>query len=247
MNIIVLQYGKPWEAVASTSLIKGLRWRHEGCSITWATSPENYPLFQFNNRLSEICVGYGPFSGKFDIAINLTPTEEAGSVLKNLSATSKHGFIFESDKIRVTNQENEKYIEVLRNEQTTTKNILQILYRLSDLKWKGEGYDLAYYPKNRMKKRKTGVAVIDESLRVFVKENLSLDYSQLWHVPLRTNLLKRIDEINRVKHLITDDLFCAHVGIAMHKHVEFLDKINLNMNIEFFGKGYHHRIHHAAE
>lgn len=242
MNFLVLHHGESWQAVASTSLIRGLKWRYPDCHITWATSSENYPLFQYNERLNDICVGYGPFKGEFDVAINLCPVAEAAEALAATKASSKRGIISEANRLKTTSVENEDILEVLLGERRTSKHILQMYYRLAGERWKGEGYDLAYYPRNKMKKRKTGIAVADPNLRSFVKDNLRLDYSELWHVPMRANLLKRIDELNRVKHLITDDLFCAHIGIATRKHVEFLDTKNLNMTVEFFSKGHHHRI-----
>jgi hypothetical protein len=242
MNFLILHYGESWQAVASTSLIRGLKKRYADCQIAWATCPENISLYQYNERLSDVYVGFGPFKGNFDVAINLSPSLAAIEAIEKTKASSKLGFVMNAGKIVVSDPKNEDILEVLLGKRKTTKHILQMYYRLAGLRWKGEGYDLAYYPRNKMKKRKTGIAVADNELRSFVKDNLQLDYSELWHVPLRTNLLKRIDELNRVKHLITDDLFCAHVGIATRKHVEFLDKKGLNMSLEFFSKGHHHRI-----
>lgn len=242
MHFLVLHHGEPWQAVASTSLIRGLKRTEASCQITWATSPENYPLFQYNERLTDVCVGYSPLKGSFDVAINLIPSVSSGEMLAKTDAVSKLGFIEAKGKVTTIHPENDDILRVFLGERSTTKHILQMYYRLAGMRWRGEGYDLAYFPRNKMKRRKTGIAVGDNELRAFVKENLKLDFSDLWHVPLRENLLKRIDEINRVKHLITDDLFCAHVGIATRKHVEFLDTKNLNMGIEFFNKGHHHRI-----
>jgi len=247
MKFLVIHNGEPWQSLAATSLIRGLKHRHENCLIDWATSVDSYCLFQFNKNLSEVYIGLGPFKGSYDVAINLTPTIEAVNSLEKISAISKIGFIKKNDHVGVSDSENEYMLQVFSGKENTSKNIFQMYYRLADMKWKGEGYDLSYFPRNRMKKRRTGIAVKDVSLRSYVKENLNLDYSELWHVPLRSDLLKRIDEINRVKHLITDDLFCVHAGIAMRKHVEFLDMNNFNMSIEFFSKGHSYKIDHGPK
>lgn len=242
MNFLISHYGEPWQAVAATSLIKGLRAKHADCKISWATTSECFHLYQYNRNLEDVYVGPGSIKGGFDVAINLTPTMEAVKALDGTEASQKIGFVLSKGNVAPFVPENEDILEVLLGNRRTNKHILQMYYRLAGLRWRGEGYDFAYYPRNKMKKRKTGIAVSDPNLRSFVKDNLSLEYSEIWHVPLRTNLLKRIDEINRVKHLITDDLFSAHIGIATRKHVEFLDINNLNMSIEFFNKGHHHRI-----
>lgn len=247
MNYLVLHHGEAWQAVAATSLIRGLKRRDPTCSIVWATSVECRPIFEYNNKLSEAHVGYGPFKGNFDVAINLTPSEESASAMKESQAVEKFGFILDNGRVSVTHQENQYILDVFSGKISTQNHILQLYYRVAGMKWRGEGYDLSYYPRNKVKKKKTGVAVSDPSLRLFVKENLKLDHSELWHIPMRSNIFKRIDEINRVKHIITDDLLCAHIGIATRKHVEFLDTNDLNMSIEFFSKGYHHRINNGSQ
>lgn len=247
MRFLILHHGDPWQSLAATSLIKGLSKRYPDCSLSWATSSESYPLYQFNQRLENIFVGKGPFKDKYDVTINLTPTEECARAMQETEAAERRGFVLQDSCLTTSEKSNDEFLPVLLGEASSSKNILQIYFRLAGMRWKGDGYDMSYYPRNKMKKSKTGIAVSDDSLRTFVKENLELDYSELWHVPLRSNLLKRIDEINRVKHLITDDLFCVHAGIAMRKHVEFLDTQNLNMSIEFFSKGNHHRIGHELK
>lgn len=244
ITILVLQYGEPWLNIASTSLIKALHKIYDNLSLDWATSQNSYCLFQHNPRIRDVMAGYGPFYNHYDIVINLTPTKEACSVMNNIKANKKIGFGETSGNIVYLNEEAEEGLKVLKYDYISERNILQILFRIAGLRWKGEGYDLTYYPKNKMKKNKTGIAIRDDDLRQYVKNNLNLKNSDIWHVPLKKNLLKRIDEINRCKRIVTDDLFTVHVSIAMRKHVEFIDKKRLNINMEFFGNGNHIRLDH---
>ena len=241
MEILVLQFGEPWYALASTSLIRGLLDEYPKSHIVWATSAENYSLFQYNKNISELCVGLGSSRGKYDIAINLNPSVESCEALASLDCKDKRGFVANGKDVSVHNEDAAECLDIMSRGKRTSRNILQVAARLAGIKWKGCGYDLCYYPKNKTKRRKTGVAVSHGEMRQFIKDNLQLDHSEIWHVPMRRDLLKRIDEINRVKYLITDDLFCVHAAIALRKHVEFIDLHNHNMEIEFFGRGNRHR------
>lgn len=243
MKTLVICHGEPWEALASTTLIKSLQREDERLRLTWVSRPDTSCLFKYNSNIDELHENT-ILHDKFDRAINLTPTEAAGRILSEVEASEKLGYSYSSDGIQPLNEGAAEVMPILRGEETK-RNYFQVMFRIADMTWKGEGYDFSYYPRNKMKKRKTGVAISDDSLREFIKTNLELNQSELWHVPMREDLLKRIDEINRVRQLITDDLFTAHAGIAMRKDVEFLDTQGLNMSIEFFGKGSHYRISHA--
>lgn len=244
---VILQYGEPWISVASTALIKAMHNHHPRLTLDWASDSESYCLFQHNSRIRDLMAGHGPFHNRYDIAINLTPTDEACDTLAAIDAEKKLGFVKNGNSIGCLNSEAEEGLCVLKEGASSERHILQILFRIAGLRWRGEGYDLAYYPKNKMKKGKTGIAIEDEDLRKYVKENLDLKKSELWHVPLKQNLLKRIDEINRCKYIVTDDLFTVQAAIAMRKHVEFLDSKGLNIKMEFFGNGNHIRLNNEKE
>lgn len=246
-KIVILQYGEPWVTLVSTSIIKAINSKYDKSSIDWATTTDSYPLLQYNSRIRDIMVGYGPFHSQYDIAINLSPTKEACSTISNIDSKIKLGFGEVEGDIGYLNSEAKEGFEVLYKGIPSERHILQIIFRIAGLKWRGEGYDLAYYPKNKMKKGKTGIAISDSRLRKYVKNNLQLSKSELWHVPMKQNLLKRIDEINRCKRIVTNDLFSAHAAIAMRKHVEFLDDKRLNMGIEFFGNGNHIKFEYEQE
>lgn len=242
MDIVVYQFGDPWYALASTSLVHGLRFAYPGCKIRWVTSEENFPLFAYNRRLTDVSIGENAPNSRCDLAVNLTPSPACCQAMKAGDFCDRRGFVFNKENVGVSDSSMLDILEVANGRQKTTKHVLQIIYSLAGLKWRGEGYDLSYYPRNKMRKTKTGVAVVDDSLRQFIWDGLKLEYSSLWHIPMKKNLLKRIDEINRVKRIITNDWFCLHASIALKKHVEFVDDQDYNMSVEFFGSGNHYRI-----
>jgi len=246
-KIVILQYGEPWTTLVSTSMIKAINKKYDKASIDWATTSSSYPLLQYNSRIRDVLVGYGQFYNQYDIAINLSPTREACLTMNNIESKIKLGFGEVEGNVSYLNNDAKEGFDVLYKGLPSDRHILQIIFRIAGLKWRGEGYDLAYYPKNKMKKGKTGIAISDSKLRKYVKSNLQLNQSELWHVPMKQDLLKRIDEINRCKRIVTNDLFSAHAAIAMRKHVEFLDDKRLNMGIEFFGNGNHIKFEYEQE
>ena len=78
--------------------------------------------------------------------------------------------------------------------------------------------------------------------RLSLGKAISLCNIFLKYVRIRKRILKSIDEVNRCKTIITDDMFIVHAALALRKKVHFLDINNLNMNIEFFGQGQHYHI-----
>jgi len=226
---IVLHYGPSWEALAATSLIKRLVQEHGGkLRLDWATTNESYPLFKYNSRIENLFIGEPTSTDSYDVIYDLSRNEQSTKICEALQGSAC--------------SVKDSYCYAYLAGERVDSHVLQVLFKLAGLSWRGEGYDLAYYPKNKVKKGKTGVAISRDDLRSYVKDNLQLSLSELWHIPLRKNLLKRIDEINRCKRIVTDDLFTAHAAIALRKHVEFLDKDGFHAEIEFFGKGNHLRL-----
>ncbi|HUS49053.1 MAG TPA: hypothetical protein VMZ91_02755, partial [Candidatus Paceibacterota bacterium] len=59
----------------------------------------------------------------------------------------------------------------------------------------------------------------------------------IWHIPYKKNIFKKIDEINRCKEVVTDDMTTFHLSMAMKKYVYFLRSFPSNIKMEFFGSG----------
>ena len=116
-------------------------------------------------------------------------------------------------------------------------SVLQLYFILSGLTWKGEGYDIGYCPKTKTQKNRIGVCVVNANVRNYVLDNLEIDNKKIWYIPYKKNIFKKMDEINRCKKVITDDLTIFHLAIAMRKYVYYLETFPLNTKLEFFNSG----------
>lgn len=242
MKIAVLNFGEPWLVLASTSLIRGLMKKFPEANISFFVSQESLPVIQFNRKVVPISGYTHNKDVVFDLAVNMTPTVEASDFMAEIDAKTQTGFLERNGDILPINKDAEEYFSIMHEGQSSDRHLLQVLYKLVGLTWRGEGYDLAYYPKNKTNKHRSGIAISHDALRQFVKNNLKLEMSEIYSVPIRKNLLKKMDEINRCMNIITDDLFILHASIALRKNVEFLDTSGLTTRIEFFGRGNYYRI-----
>lgn len=244
MNIAIIYIADPWQTLVATGLISGIKRAFGDCNISWITSNESLCLLSHNPRLSHVSSNIETLKGPFDFVLNLTINLEIAKYLENIRSGARFGFFYhkESNKLDFCDKNAFDYFDSLYRNQYTNKTFIQLLFRTLGITWKGESYSLCYYPKNKSKKDKTGIAIGDNSLRSYVKNNLKLDLTDLWHIPLRKNILKRIDEINRCNIIVTDDIFTAHAAVAMRKMVYFLDTQELSFGLEFFGRGQHYRI-----
>ena len=246
MDVAIIQLGEPWQTLVSTSLIKGIKRVFGSCNLHWTTTQEGYPLLQHNPSIARVSSDIRDHVGPYDFIINLTPNLDVCKHLSGVRTNARFGYIYDENAngIKFANQDARDWNDLLCGNDLieSGKTVLQRMFRVAGMTWRGEGYDLAYYPRNKVKKGKVGIAIADGDLRVFVKRNLELSFNDLWHIPMRKNLLKRIDEINICKNIVTDDLFTLHAGISLRKNVQFLDRKNLKINFEFFGRGQHHRI-----
>lgn len=243
MRIAILNFEQPWHVLSSTSLIRGYRNKYPNASISFFVDNESFSLLQYNKKISSFCGYTSNLQDSYDLAVNMSPSISACNFMLDFTATEKLGFIEKNGSISSLNKDAEEYLSICNKEQKSDKHALQVLYRLCGLTWRGEGYDLSYFPKNKTNKRKTGIAISNNALRQFVKNNLQLQMTEMYPVPMKQNLLRRIDEINRYLYIITDDLFTLHASVALRKNVEFLDTIGINTRIEFFGQGNYYRIY----
>jgi len=241
MKIALLNFQEPWHVLASTSLIRGLLANKES-TMTLFVAHESFPVVQYNNRV-EVVSGYTWSSGqKFDLAINMSPSIEACNFMSEIVSQQKKGFVEKTGLPSPVDRDAEEYFSIMHGNEKSDRHLLQVLFRLCGRTWKGEGYDLSYFPKNKTSKRKTGIAISNDALRQFIKNNLTLQMTEPCHVPMKKDLFKRMDEINRCMYILTDDLFTLHASIALRKNVEYLDVFGLNTRVEFFGKGNYYGI-----
>jgi len=116
-------------------------------------------------------------------------------------------------------------------------NIFQLYFILSGMTWGGEGYDIRYSPKTKTKPNKIGVSVANANIRNYVLDNLDIDKKRICYIPYKKNIFKRMDEINRCKKIITDDLITFHLALSMKKYVYYLETFPLSTKLELFNSG----------
>ena len=230
MNILIFHPGTLSECFVASSINKGLKKVYPDCNIFWVVDEEYKYIFEYSDNVSNV-LSINEFSEDtdrhiYDICINFAPIPAASMPIV---ATDRRGFGFDS--------QSEKYYHCLYKESPLKMNLFQIYFRIAHMSWRGEGYDINYYPKCRSKKNRVGLSIANANLRNFVNEQLNLEMSKLWVVPYKKNVFRRMDEINKCKTIITDDLLTLHAAVALKKSVFFLKTMPISFQMEFFGNG----------
>jgi len=241
MKILIIHLGNIRQLIPATSVIKGIKKKIKNSSISWVVDKKEYKyMFKFNRLIDEV-MSLSELKGKnetFDFLINLYPKL---NFLDCLNVKVLYAFDYNF------NNEFKDFIDVINGEESNyNMNIFQMYYRLAGLTWRGEGYELGYYPRSKSKSNRMGLAVANANLRNYVHDNLlKIDSSnknkiqsmKLWHIPYKKNIFKRMDEINKCNKIITDDLTTFHLSMYLRKYVYFLETIPLNIKLEFFNNG----------
>jgi hypothetical protein len=92
-------------------------------------------------------------------------------------------------------------------------------------------FNINFVNKVKKDRSESGVAIKNDLLRMYVKNAFFADNDRLWHIPIRSNLVKRYSECNAVKSIVTDDIFCALAGYSLGKDVIFLKTHDVFPNI----------------
>ena len=237
MNILVSHSGTPAENAVASSILKGMTKVVSGdTQVTWVVSDRNcLSLFRYNTRCVPVFYqDLMPINHHYDVLINLHPI----CVVPEMTGISFDEAIgFGYDKTL------DIFLDVLYGQTPSKLSLFQIYFKASGMTWRGEGCDIGYYPKSRTNRKKVGLAIANANLRNYVSDRLNLDKISnfkgmtLWHVPYKKNILKRMNEINKCKEIITDDFLTLNLALYLRKHVYFLETISLNTRIEFFGFG----------
>jgi hypothetical protein len=236
MKFLIINFGTLCETFISTCIIKGIYKNHSQESqpeIYWiCNDQESLNILKYNKKIKKVYIkGEVPESllkMNFDRVINLSPEFLPANDL-NILSNDIRGFNFD-DK-------SNKLYDIVYGNVKSNLNIFQIYFKLSGMTWKGEGYDVNYIPRNKSKKNRTGIAIANANLRNYIIDKLKLDITKLWIVPFKKNIFKKIDEINRVNYLITDDFLSMNIGLFVRKNIYFLETIPYNTRLEFFGTG----------
>jgi len=231
MKILILHLGTLSETLVATSLVKGILTRDPQAKITWATISESMDyVLKYNKDVSTI-ISYGDLqklNETFDICINLRPDFPIESC-PDIKAVDALGFGFDKTV--------DSLEDFLNGTKVGNMNQFQIYYKLAGLVWKGEGYDIRYFPQTHTKKNRVGVAVAHANVRNYIIDKLEIESTKLWYIPYKKNIFKRMDEINQCSKIITDDICTFHLALALRKYVYFLKTIPYNLKLELFGSG----------
>ena len=204
--------------------------------ITWIVKDDiNKSLLEYSDNIDKIvtCQDFieKPFSD-YEVFINLHPLFNPTNQI-----SEEFGLTFSKTYGFYQNKESLFFDEILYGNKQTSMNMFQIYFKLAGMLWKGEGYDINYFPKTKSKKNRAGIAVAHANLRNYIIENIDLESMKTWIVPYKKNVFKYMDEINRCKQIITDDTLTLHLALYLRKKVHFLQTINDNIKIELFGQG----------
>jgi len=233
MRIVVAHMGPISELIVASSVNLGIKGKPVETKISWVVADENKYIFKHNKNVDEV-FSEGEFmnrGGEFDLLINLWPSE-----IKT-EATIRDHIGFGSYK------EFEPFKEVLlHNKSIPQMSSQQLYFILAGLRWKGEGYNIPYFPKSRSRKNRVGVAVSNANLRNYVLDKLDLEGSKVWNIPYRKNIFKKMDEVNKCKRIITDDATIFHLSMNLRKYVYLLETIPFNLRIETYGQGETYRV-----
>jgi len=232
MEIVITHLGNISQLIPSISVVKGIKKYDIDMRITWVVDKEEFCYINKYNKDISRTISFDEFISekrKYDLLINLYPyfPEDANIKSTIVNAT---GFYFHSyfDKFKKIFMESEECFDM---------NIFQLYFILSGLTWRGEGYDIRYHPKTKVKSNKIGVSVANANIRNYVLDNLDIDKKKIWYVPYKKNIFKRMDEINRCKKIITDDLITFHLAMSMKKYVYYLETFPLSTKLELFNSG----------
>jgi ADP-heptose:LPS heptosyltransferase len=232
MDIAIAHLGNISQLIPATSVIRGIKKHNLHTKITWVVDKEESCYINKYNKDVSRTIPFNQFvseRGDYDLLVNLYPSFPE-SIKIDFDIRDSTGFYFHSsfDKFKKVFSENKESFDM---------NIFQLYFILSGLTWKGEGYDIRYKPKTKVKANKIGVSVANANIRNYVLDNLEIDKKKIWYIPYKKNIFKRMDEINRCKKIITDDLITFHLAMSMKKYVYYLETFPLSTKLELFNSG----------
>lgn len=222
------------DAVVASSLIKRLKKdNHDVCCMT------DESLLSFFNFCNCESVKFAKTEKQYDKVINLSPTAICTDIIEDIKSDEKLGYGKQDGKLRFFNNGADYHYRTRVIGVPSNLNLFQLLFGIASMPWRGEGYNIRYFPKVKTKYR-VGIAIRNYLIRGYVKSNLICE--KLQRIPFKYNILKQIDEINRCKTIITDDETIVHLSLALRKQVEFLAG-RISYKFESFNSGNLHQIH----
>jgi heptosyltransferase-2 len=144
-RILIIKLGAIGDVIRTTPLVVRYKALYPGCHITWVTlSPDILPSSKIDTIYNfDFASVYAIQNMKFDIAINLDKEPEACSLLKDVHATEKYGFIWNQHHIDVaTSAAKHKLITGLFDHisKTNKKHYLDEIFEICHLQFNNEPF-----------------------------------------------------------------------------------------------------------
>lgn len=235
MKIVLVHLGPISQLISATSVMAGIKKQKVDSNITWVVSNDNLYIRKYIHARVISLEKFINEKGFYDLLINLWPFFPNGLKV-NSAIRDFTGFYFDESL-------DKKYKDaILGNSFLLNMSILQLYFRLCGLVWRGEGYGIGYYPKTRTRQNRVGISVANANLRNYVLDNLKVENMKVWYIPYKKNIFKKMDEINRCKKVITDDLLTFHLAMSMRKYVYYLKTHPMPLDLETFGNGEVHSV-----
>jgi len=228
MRVVILHSGPISELIIASSVNRGIEKQPISADITWVVLKEHKYIFRYNKNINHV-LSFEEFAEKeeeYDLLINLWPGDiSTKSIFKE---STGFGCYVDFDKYKEA---------VMGSRYFPELSSLQLYFYLSGMTWRGEGYDINYYPRTKTKKNKIGVSAANANLRNYVLDNLEVDNKKIWYIPYKKNIHKKMDEINRCGKIITDDLTTLHLALSLRKYVYYLETYPHTLRLELFNNG----------
>lgn len=232
MRICVIHLGTVGDCLVATSINKGFYRKYRNPEIDWVVSGEDQTKLLKHSDYVNCVYNSDNICGEYDLLVNLCPSVHPSD--PSLHYKDSVGFNF--------NENSSECYDILFGNRKSNMNIFQVYFKLSNMTWRGEGYSIKYYPKNRQRKNSAAIAVDHLKLRHYIEDRLDLGGLKVSSLKYRKSVFKRMDDLNRYIYIITDDWLTMHLAIYLRKNVHYLETLPLSTKPEFFGKGRVYRV-----
>lgn len=151
-RILIIKLGAIGDVMRSTPLLTRFKKDYPSPHITWISlTPEILPKDMVDQAYKfDFASVYKIENTEFDIAINLDKDKEACMLLQNVKAKRKFGFIWKDNHVSVAtpHAEHKLITGVFDNiSKQNTKNYMEEIFEICDMKFNDEPYLINYDPK----------------------------------------------------------------------------------------------------
>ncbi len=151
-RILIIKLGAIGDVMRSTPLLTRFKKDYPSPHITWISlTPEILPKDMVDQAYKfDFASVYKLENSEFDIAINLDKDKEACMLLQNVKAKRKYGFIWKDNHVSVAtpHAEHKLITGVFDNiSKQNTKNYMEEIFEICDMKFENEPYLINYDPK----------------------------------------------------------------------------------------------------